>query len=190
MLLNKMEMIINKKRRLKFVLMVSLLTIMLISLINAIGVGSPYSSEMPLEMYPGEEETVYLNLYNFDIEDEITLEGKILGGSEIASLDKNTFDVPYNTSNLYAKLTVKVPEEANIGQKYNVNYEFKQIAGGEGVGGMVSFGQGITRNFDVIVIKKPEETPEGISPTWWILGIIAVIAIIAIIWFVVKSKEN
>jgi len=39
------------------------------------------------------------------------------------------------------------------------------------------------------VIEKPQETPEGISTTWIILGIVLIIAIIIVIWFVAKNKK-
>ena len=85
-------------------------------------------------------------------------------------------------------MIVEIPEDAEIGDKYSILYEFKQV-GVEGEG-MVVFSQGIIRNFDVLIIEKPaEEAPEGISTTWIILGIVLIVAIIAVIWFVAKSKK-
>jgi len=184
-----MEMI-NKKTKIESFLIAGILAIILCSLVSAIGVGSPYSgSEIPLKMYPGEEKIVLLNLQNPDIEDEITLEGKILESSEIASLEEGSFKVSYQATDVFVKLTVSIPKGTSVGKVYNVGYEFRQIAGGEEEGGMVSFSQGIKRRFDVVVIEKPSEAPVGMGTGWIILIIILIVAVIAVIYFVKKKAS-
>lgn len=187
---NKMRMT-NKKRKAGIFLVTGVLVIMFCFLVSAIGVGSPYSgSEVPLKMYPGEEKVVLLNLQNPDIEDEITLEGTMLEGSEIASLEEGTFKVAHKATDVFVELTVRVPAGASIDEIYNVRYEFRQVAGGEEEGGMVSFSQGIKRRFDVVVIEKPEESPEEVSAGWIVLAIVLIVIVIAIIWFIVKSRKE
>jgi len=166
-----------------------LLIVAIISSINAIGVASSYSgSEFPLEMYPGEEKIVDLELQNWDINEEIVLEGKILQGSEIAFLKESKVKVPYQVKTP-VEMVVKIPKNASIGDRYNVKYEFRQVSGkGEG---MVSFGSGIIRNFDVVV-KKPE-LKEGKVNFFWltliIFGFFILIFITAIIYLLVQRNR-
>lgn len=170
-------------------IIVLLIAFLSINLINALGVASPYSgSQLALEMYPGEEKIVMLELQNWDINEEIVLEGKILQGEEIASLKDKIVKVPYQVK-IPVEMVVKISAEAKIGDKYNIQYEFKQISG-EGEG-MVVFSQGIKRNFDVIIVRElREEKPVGFL--WIILFIILLIIIVLvvlIIWRVRKKKR-
>jgi len=187
----KMERIKNKIIR--SFLIFSIFIVLVLPLISSIGVGCMYlGSEMPLEMYAGEEKIVVLNLGNSDINDEITLKGEILQGSEISSLKKDTFKVPYKSKDVFAELIINMPENAKIGEIYNIRYKFKQIAGGLEEEGMVSFGQGIEMNFDINVVEKSEQPAPtgGLNWTWIILGIVLIVVVVIIIKFFIKSKNT
>tara|TARA_Y100000034_G_scaffold11233_1_gene11770 strand:+ start:360 stop:968 length:609 start_codon:yes stop_codon:yes gene_type:complete len=181
-------------------LIVVVFIIILISFVNfisAIGVAAPYSgSELPLEMYVGEERVVNLELQNWDIDEEIVFEGKILGGEEIAFLKESSVNVPYQVKTP-TEMVVKIPNKAKVGDIYNIQYEYKQVGGGGE--GMVVFSQGIKRNFDVYVIEEVPitafegeiETPdESISIIWWILGIIFIFIFIILIWFFIRKRRD
>lgn len=183
-------MINKKKKVIESFLVFLVFTIMLCSLVNAVGVASGYSANTPLELYPGEERTILLTLQNTDSEEEVVVEGKILEGSEIVSLDKSTFDVPYQSIEVSARMTVKVPADAVVGDSYTIRYEFNPVAVEgdiEGTGASVS--QGVTRTFNVNVVEKPAGTEEDVGAIWWVLGIIVIVALIVIIYFVNKSKS-
>ena len=167
--------------------------------VDAIGVTSPYSgSELVLKLPPGGEREVFLGLVNFDIEEGISMQGEILNGSEIAFLDESIFQVPYESKDVFVKMDVKIPKNADLGERYNIIYEFKQVGAVEG--GMVAFSQGIVRNFEVVVIEEESgilglgeekiDIGKGISLIWIILGIVLIVIIIIVIWFVVKSREE
>ena len=168
--------------------------LILLGLAEAIGVGSPYSLDTPLKLYPGEEKIVFLDLQNPDIEGGVTLKGEILEGSEIASLEKSQYEVPYQGKET-VKLTVRVPQNANPGSSYSIVYEFKQISGVDN-GGMVSFSQGLKRRFDVEIIGdiELEETSYGIvrrNLVFLIFSILlSVILLGAILYLFKKRKIN
>lgn len=187
-------MVNKKKSVIGIVFITSIFFVMLISMISAVGVATGYSADTPLELYPGEERVVLLTLQNTDTEGTVSVEGTILEGSEIASLDKSMFEVAYKSIETSARLTVKAPEDAAIGQTYAIKYEFNPVPPeGDVTGTGASVSQGVTRNFDVLVVEKPvePETPaEAISPIWYVLGIIVIIIVIALIWFGVKSKKD
>ena len=191
-----LNMKINEKNKImKNLLIIGILTLMLLPFISAIGVGSSYSNDIPLELYPGEGRSVFLSLQNQDIEEEITLKGNILKGSEIASLNRESYQVPY-LGNVKAEIKVKIPVNASIGQEYEVVYRFAQVPSGEGKGG-ASFVQSVQHGFKVRVIEKPvEEQPEtpapsaeGIEAVWWILGILVIVAVIVVFYFIFRQRK-
>ena len=168
-----------------------------ISLISALGVGAPYSgSNLPLEISPGEEEVIQIFVFNFDDEEDVVMQGELLSGGEIASLDGKKIEVPYESKEVFVEMIVKIPENAEVGSKYNIVYEFKQVdKEGEG---MVSFSQGIRRNFDINIIEEILDVEEGLDEKkasqfgffMWlliILGIIIFVSIIVIIWILKKK---
>jgi len=165
-----------------------------LNLVDSLGVGALYSgSEFPLEMHSGEEKTIILELQNWDVNEELSVEGKILKGNEIAFLKNNITKVPYQVK-VFTEMIIKIPAEAKAGEKYNIEYEFKQVSGkGEG---MVSFNQGMRRNFDVVIVSEvvpgpavPAPAPKGISTTTIVLLIVGIIVVIVIIVLLIKRKK-
>lgn len=171
-----------------FIFLIIFFNILLnINLVFSLGVASLYSgSDLPLRLSPGEEKIVILELQNWDIEGGVTMSGEILNGSEIASLKESSVKVPYQEKTPI-EMVVKVPGDAKSGDIYNIIYEFKQI-GGEGEG-MVSFSQGIKRNFDVVIVGELAEEKGGLNIILVVLGIIILIFIV-IILFVIRRKKT
>ena len=175
-----------------------------ISFVSAVGVASGFSAKVPLEAYPGEERTILLILQNTDVEDDATVEGKILEGSDIVSLDREKFTVPFKEL-VTAKLKVQIPESVSVGDQFTVRYEFKHVAaeveeGGEGTG--AAFSQGVVRSFKVNVVEKPAEVLEeevsavatgesrksAVTILLW--AILVVVILILIVWFVIRKKSS
>ena len=119
---------INKKdKTMKKNLVMGILVVLILPLISAIGVGSSYTgSKSPLKLLPGEEKTVFLILTNWDSEETVILEGEILKGMDIASLKDSATEVPYQQK-INTEMVVKAPEDAAIGDVYNIEYKFKQL---------------------------------------------------------------
>jgi len=184
------KMKINKKNKLRESFLVAgIITLMFCSLVSALGTSSIFSGSHALEAYPGQEVIAPIKLSNPDVEEEVTFKGELLEGNEIASLDQDTYNVPYNGV-VTAKITVIIPADASIGQTYHVTHKFSQVEAESGEG--VTFAQTFTGGFDVNVVEKPQETPqpEGINLIWWILGIVVLIAVILVIYFLMKSKKE
>lgn len=188
---------VNKKyKMIGNFLLLGVLILVLTSFVNAIGVGSGYSVDMPLKMYPGEERSVILSLANIDIEGEIFLEGRILEGSEIASLDSGSYGVLYNVETS-AKMNVKVPKDASMGQEYLIRYKFVQVSGGGGEG--VTFSQSIERVMKVIVVEKPAEpipapteepTKTTAGSTAWVWVLVGIVVVVIVVWWLIRKNKS
>jgi len=175
-------------------LIAGIMIFMILSFVSALGVSCSYSKDTPLEMYPGEEKIVFLTLQNSDKEGEVDVKGEILEGSEIASLDKTSFKVSYQSITTSAKLKIKVPANANVGAQYPIVYEFNSEPGEEVTEGAVSVSFGVKRSFNVMVVEKPAEpevpqTEEG-SPIGLIMTIIIVLVIIVFLGYLFLKKKK
>ena len=163
-------------------------------LVSAVGVASTYSANDPLNMYPGQEIKVLLTISGED-EVDVTLNGEILGGVEIASLEEDTITVPAGAT-VNNRIKVKVPSDAIIGQEYTIRYEFRPPAEGEGsevTGAAIS--SGVVRAFNVVVIEEPVideepvESDEGTGMGWIVTVIIIVVVVILVIVFLMKGRK-
>jgi len=163
-------------------------------LVSAVGVASTYSANDPLNMYPGQEIKVLLTISGEDDVD-ITLNGEILEGGEIASLEEEVVTVPAG-STVNDRIEVKVPSDASIGQEYTIRYEFRPPAEGEEgdvTGAAIS--SGVVRAFNVIVVEEPviDEEPdaetEGRGYMFTII-IIIILGVIVVLYLMFKKKKN
>ena len=162
-------------------------------LVSAFGIASSYSGDAPVKIYPGETKEVSFNLQNTDKENGLVLAARLsVSSGIIATLDKESYDVGYKDTSVYALMTVKVPADAKVGDKYTISVTFtqKNVEGG----GMISLGTQVTRIIGVEVVPVPPEpvpeTPAPSVPWGWIISIIAVIIIIALIIYLVLKKRN
>lgn len=193
MKINKQSKIEMKKY--KFLVSTVLISIFLISLISAIGVGSSYSRDYPLKIYPGETKEASLSLQNSNVEDGVTLSAVLSDPSGIASLDKEVYTVGYLEQGVSAKVTVKIPRNANIGDRHTITVSFTQTNFDES-GSMISLGTKLTKSFDVLVVERPPEevveAPAPQGPMWaWAIAIIIIIAIVAVvIYLLIKRKKR
>ena len=174
----------NKIQTLIFALALVLLVSMVS--VSAFGVGSAYTSDNPLKLYPGESSEISISLQN---NEAISLKGSIIAGSDIARfIDvSDVYNVPADGS-INAKLEVSVPRDADIGQEYIVTMSFLGVPGAQG--GTVGFANAMEKSFKVVVVEKPTTETTGISTIWWILSVILIIGIIAVVYFLVKSKKD
>ncbi len=184
----KMEM-----KRYKVLASLVLSSIFLISLISAIGVGSSYSRDYPLKMYPGETKEVPLSLQNSDVESGITLNAVLNDPSGIASLDKDVYTVGYLEQGVAAKINIRIPRNANIGDRHTISVAFTQTNFEES--GMIPLGTKITKSFDVLIVEKPiepvAEAPAPQGPMWaWIIAIIIIIIIVALVIYLIIKKRR
>jgi hypothetical protein len=177
-------------------IVVGLLAVLLVSFVGAVGVSSTFSEDSPMEMYAGESRTELLILQNTDVEEDASIEGILLEGGDIASLDRNRYTVPYQEK-VSAKLGIDVPADASIGDRYTLRFEFKHVSvvddeGGEGDGSQaVTFSQGVVRSFDVVVIEKPIDVRIGsVESSNIIVWVIVIIVLVVILWILFGRKKG
>jgi hypothetical protein len=181
----------NNKTR-KVLVAALLLSFFVISLASAFGIGFPYTRADPLSMYPGETTTVSFSLGNKDAEGGMDVKGEVSSTGNIATLEKETYNIPYN-GEITPNMIIKIPVNAKVGDSYTITVTFSQTNAG-GSGESIAIGGMATRVFDVVVTEKPvtpapPEEPKS-NAIFWVIGIIVVIVIIAlIIYFVIKKKE-
>lgn len=162
--------------------------LVLTTLVSAWGVSSPYWSRgarepSPLKTTVGETEIVDLNIQNMVGNEDITVKATILEGSEIATLEQDTYTLKAGTETI-APLKIRAPE--TIGT-YKVKAEFKTVT--PGAGGGIVMGTGMTISFDVIVSEKIEKPGMKIS-TGLIVAIILIIVIIVVILIFIRKKRR
>lgn len=159
----------------------------LIITISAAGVSSFYTKDNPLEMYLRETKTIEFNLQNMVGNEDITFKVELIQGSDIASLEKDTYFVKAGTHDTMVPLKVTIPEDfGKTSQRIELN--FKTIASGETGGILMGTAYGVS--FDVIISEKPKETPKIKNSTGIIIPTIFIILIIIIIYLILKRKNK
>lgn len=167
----------------KNILLSLTIIILLISLISAFGISSPYWEENPLTIKKGETKIINLNLQNIVGEKDITVKADIIEGAEIVSLKEDTFIVKAGTSDTIIPLEITVPQDAKQ-ENQTIKIDFKTIQDNS-KGIVIGTGMGVA--FDVIAIQEIKGKVN--KKTSIALG--TVIVILAIIfWFIINSRKK
>jgi len=172
-------------KRGELVVVMFVLAIMLVGIVSASGVSSPYwdgKEANPLKMYKGEITTTNLNLQNMVGDDDVTYSVAIKEGASIASLVQGVYAVKAHTSDTMVPLRISVPSDAEIGDTTKVIVEFKSIT--SGTGGMVTMGTGMSVSFDVVVVEKPK----GNLPITWIVA--GIVVLVVLIWLISAGRKK
>ena len=103
-----------KKMILSLKLLIAIL--MIIPLVNAFGVSTPFWGEHQLVMAPGETKDAYVELQNMVGDEDITLKAEITKGSEIATLiDPSTeYLIPSGTRDVKVNIQVTMPKNVPL----------------------------------------------------------------------------
>lgn len=160
-----------------------MLGLMLVSLVSAFGVSSPYWDGNPLVMDRGETTTVYLNLQNMVGDEDVKVKAELVQGADVTSLPKEIYLVKQGTSDTLIPLKISVPKDAIPGDKKAIKVEFKTIQ--EGVGG-ISMATGMSVFFDVVAGDEIAET----NKTMIISLIVGLIVLAIILWLILKKKKK
>ena len=131
------------------------LLVALVYNVNAFGISSPYWSDNPLYVSPGETKDVVMSLQNMVGGGDTSVTAEVNSGKNILTItDKNKiYNVPFGSSNVPIHLRITVPADAKPKQEWQVGVSFKTIA--PNTGG-VSIGTGVDEGFKVIVKEKPK----------------------------------
>jgi len=165
-----------------------LLAILLIGPVQGFGISYDYMENKTLELYPGQTYMFKLTVQNKDKEEvkvNISLDSAIarLVGGPILEVLGQTYDT-------HVFFNITVPEDAQPGDIYNINYAVSPVGRGEG---QVPISVRYARNFKVRVVPKPKEAekeqsapiPEKpIIPRWLVIlvVIIVILALLTLIW--------
>lgn len=169
----------------------SILTVLLlIPAASAFGVSSPYWTDNPLVMEPGESREVILSLQNMLGGEDMTIQAEMIGGSEIATIiDSDTvYPVDFGERHVPVTLSIAVPGDAELGSAYSVNIEFKEVKASEG--SFVGLSTAVATSFPVQVgesapeveVQYPVEPQQGPNYLWIGLILIALLAVVAYLY--------
>ena len=151
------------------------LAILLVSTSNVIafGISSPYWKNHPLKMYPGETKEVLFNLQNCPSLSEqcqrkdVNVLVNFDADNEIAQLlSGTTYQIPFGTADTYIKLKVSIPEDAEIGNTYNIKFSVSSAP--EKIVTNIQLGIEYGVEFPVLVTEKsaiPETNEDFVRET-------------------------
>lgn len=158
--------------------------VLALGIISAAGIASPYWEENPLKMSYGDTQIVNLNLQNAVGTDDITVKFEIKQGSDIASLEKDTYTAKAGSSDTMVPVKITVPSDYSK-QSQTVVIEAKTVSASQG--GMVTLGTGWTTTFNVEFLQTQKESAGSLGTILLIL--VLLIIIIGAIIYVVKRRK-
>lgn len=164
-----------------------ILTVFLVSLICASGVSAPYWKGNPLNIGPGQTDTVSLTLQNMVGDKDITMQVEITQGQEIASLKDDKYTAKAGTKDTEVPVKIEIGPNVTLGKTYTVVVSFASVTPDEE--GTVTLGTAVDTTFDVVVadVEAKEQAEETQLPWLLIIGIIVVVVIIVAVIFVRKK---
>ena len=114
----------------KKIIIILLMCVILSFNVLGFGVSSPYFSDNPLILQPGESRDVVLTMQNLaGATEDLQVKAEIVDGNNIAEIiDEDViYDVPAGADDVKTNLEVTMPEDANPGDEWNVAVEFKTV---------------------------------------------------------------
>lgn len=167
---------IKMKNKIKLIYGGIFTALILISFISASGIVSPYWKDYPLEMNFGETKIANFVLQNIVGDGDITVKAELKQGTDIASLEQDTYTAKLGTSNTIIPVKITIPKDYGKSLQ-QIQLEVKTIETKQG--GMITLGTGWTTSFNVIISEKP------ISKNFLIGVIIAMIIVLIILVLII-----
>jgi len=177
---------INKKIYLGVALLVG--AFLLINNVSGFAVSSQYWKEKPVMLYPGTTTEIYVVLQNMAGEEDITVTGTIIEGSEIATLSdsSNLYTVPIG-ARVNINITFDVPEDTEIPSNYSIILSFVASTGESGTFGI---GSSVQKVIPVLIVKEPRKQIELESSPWLYIILALIVILVAVITIVQKRKKK
>ncbi|MFH1210223.1 MAG: hypothetical protein V1663_05565 [archaeon] len=168
----------------------------------AFGVSSPYYSDNPLVLSPGESKDVAFSLQNMaGATQDLNVELEVITGQDLVTVleQPQMYYVPANSEDVKSNIRVTVPSTAVPGDNFNIVLNFKSLNSGEG--GMVDLGLGTRISFGVVVAAPPQEPEVQIPETvpeaegnnnliYYIVIIVIILILLLIVFAKKKGKEK
>src|SRR4030042_377011 len=142
---------IKMKNKTKSIYVGIFTVLILISFISASGIVSPYWKDYPLEMHYGETKIANFVLQNMVGDEEITIKAELKQGTDIASLEQDTYTAKIGTSDTIIPIKITIPKDYSKSLQ-QIQLEFKTIKAEQG--GMITLGTGWTTSFNVIISEN------------------------------------
>jgi len=132
------------------VVVLFLIVIIFTNKVYAFGVSTPYLENDTLKVLPGQNYTYTLTLQNGDDEDYYV---DIIYSStnNVANLVSGTYYTPAKTYNNTFDFNINIPSNANIGEKYVLEYSARPRIGNNGT---VTLGVEIKRSINIVVTDE------------------------------------
>jgi len=171
----------------KYNLTLLALTLFLLStnLISAVDVISPYNKENPLKLSPGEKTNIQLTLKNTDREN-MTLRATV-SGTGASILDGPLYPIASGID-IPVSVEVSAPEEAEIGENYEIEISFKNIKTNDGE--LLGITSAVTVRIPVQVVDKEENSPDSKNARQNIYVLLGIIAVVGILFTIIKKEHN
>lgn len=173
--------------------LVGLMAILLVGLVSGAGVSMPYWKDNPAQVFAGQEGEINLNLQNMVGDTDLVFDvSYVENPGEFTSLDEGEYDVPAGVKDVPVKLSYKIPETAEVGDKYYVRINFRTRS--LDVEGGIETGVGMTRMIPFVVVPEyvqespPAEEGQGDYTLLVYLLIVLVVAGL-VVYFVMRKKK-
>ena len=157
--------------------------VLLIPLVQGFGVTAAFWDTNPLQLHPGEEKTVALELQNVVGGEDITVLAKITEGADIATLvdDSNKYLVPLGRKDIMVNILIKLSPDAVPGEKRDVAVSFTTVTK-ESNGEMIQLVSGIGKKIPIVVVSDQLSGAQvaGVSDGPLSLATIAILALIIV----------
>lgn len=162
-----------------------------ISFVSAFAVGGPYlpNKELILAQNSGTSDLQYTLQNGGGATEAITVKVNILEGSEVTALTDTSDIYTVNPGDIIpVNLKITIPENATVGETYNVRLEF--ITAPAGQPGQFGIGTGEEQSFTVVVGEKivPEKQGNG-TLLYIIIGILLVLVIMVLVLIKRKNRK-
>lgn len=157
--------------------------------VSAFAISSKYYDGNPLIISPGETRDISIILQNLAGDSNITAQGIILEGSDIASIinPQDNYTIPLGEK-LEIGVRVNVPKTMTIGTNKTITLSFKTLT--IGTQGAMGFGASVESSIPVTILAA-EKTPSSSKSMNWLIYLIAgLVLIILIILIAVKGSTK
>ena len=176
----------------------SIIFLLEISLVLALGVNSPYWNENPLKMAPGETRDVAFNLENGINEQTAHAFVSLTQGDNIAQITSQTqFTIPPGNKDSRIILKISIPSGVPQGTSYTVEFSVKDSP--EQQTGNVQLNKEYKVSFPVQIVGQSEVSPalqttaqtnSGNKTYLFIIGIVLVLALALIIVISIIKRNS
>lgn len=178
---------------------ISVLLILTLGIITALGVSSPYWQGNPLKMRPGEIKDVSFNLVNSVSENTTKATVSLVEGGEIAQIiSGENYTLAPGSTDKNVVLRISIPQNAIINSTYKIKFYVQYSPAGES--GNVQLDVKYNIEFPIEVSTEVQnqsfQTQPGTTPTTteppkkskWVLIALSILAIIILIIIIVIIK--